>query len=65
MTSVEFHSYDDDGSVVAETVLTLDDTEFVIVETEGKDTHDVYEREIGATQPHTKYVEEGSWGLVE
>lgn len=57
MTDVETHSYEG-GSVAAETVIKLEDTEFVVTETVGQDEHDVYERDPGEEHPHTQVAPE-------
>lgn len=47
----ETTSYSDNGSVEAETIITTEDTEFVVVETKDKETHRVFEREHGKSEP--------------
>lgn len=39
---VQTHSYDDRGDVTAETVIDLGEKQIVVVESEGKDEHDVW-----------------------
>lgn len=51
---VETASYDDNGKVEAETIITLDDTELIVVQSEHIDEHQVWERDIGETQPHSR-----------
>lgn len=58
MVEVETHSYDDDGGVEAETVITTDSTEFVVVQSKGRDAHRVYEREPGITKPERELTSE-------
>lgn len=57
-TDVDFHEYDDDGAVMQETVITVGDREFVVVLNKALNTQ-VFERDAGATEPHTKWTEDG------
>jgi hypothetical protein len=54
MMEVETIAYDDDGRINAETIITFDDTEIVVVEYEYVDEHRVWERDIGDEDPHTR-----------
>lgn len=58
MPEVETHSYDDAGQVEAETVITIGETEFVVVQDAHRDDHRVFQREKGAEQPHTQWTPE-------
>lgn len=50
----ETHLYDDDGSVVSETIHTVDDYEFVIVNRRHQDKLEVYWREPGEELPFVR-----------
>lgn len=59
MPTVETYSYDkDDGKVEAETVITVGDTEFVIVQDGRRNEHRVFQRERGAEQPFKQWAPE-------
>jgi len=51
---VKTHGYEDDGLVDAETIITLDDTELVVVDYSHTNKHRVFERDVGDTEPHSR-----------
>lgn len=56
MSDVESTVYSDDGAVNAEAVITTEDTEFVVVDSDGSDHLRVYEREPGQERPLRRRV---------
>ena len=59
MAEVSFESYSDAGAVQAETVISLPDREFILVQYQGDDEHRVFERDPGSTQPKHELTEDG------
>lgn len=58
MPDVETYAYDDDGQVEAETVITVGETEFVVVQDAHRDYHRVFQREKGETHPFKQLAPE-------
>lgn len=55
-TSIKLFDHDDEGHVKREVVITSNGQEFVVVDSEGVDHLEVYERVPGETRPFKKWA---------